>query len=237
MLGKSNTDEQEIKFLKVISHVSELNCKNARENIPTIQKLKNNYRDDLIETIASLITMTSLSLNIKTSLSQFQAFEIIQSIIKDYNYLTCDEVALAFYNGKTGSYGSHYNKLDIETIHNWLRSYSSCDERLDYLENRHKTNSKTFEVHPTIINAFKKIRQEINEEEKSKNKIKLEEKELKRKQQREVFLKNIVYKVENADSDLLLHSRSFFLNDTQALEIFDKEIKKRKLDGIIQSIS
>jgi len=60
---------------------------------------------------------------------------LIDAIYKSYWYFTLDEIAYVFKKGITGDFKKPYNKLDIETVLDWLHEYDS-KERLNLLEKR-----------------------------------------------------------------------------------------------------
>lgn len=86
----------------------------------------------------NLLYVTSKSLNVKENLNEFQAFDIINTLLEDYKDVKMEEFIYIFKQGKKGIYGPHYNKFDIETIVHWINSYFNSHEYNDYLENRHK---------------------------------------------------------------------------------------------------
>jgi hypothetical protein len=86
----------------------------------------------------NLLYVTSKALNVKENINEFQAFDIIHTLLEDYKEVKMDEFIYIFKQGKKGIYGPHYNKFDIETIVHWINSYFKSDEYNDHLENRHK---------------------------------------------------------------------------------------------------
>lgn len=94
--------------------------------------------ENTFDILNNLLYVTSKALNVKENINEFQAFDIIHTLLEDYKEVKMDEFIYIFKQGKKGIYGPHYNKFDIETIVKWINSYFKSDEYNDYLENRHK---------------------------------------------------------------------------------------------------
>lgn len=94
----------------------------------------------LFDAINNLLYATSLALNVKEKLNDFQAFDLVHMIINDWPFAKFEQLVYLFKKGKKGDYGPHYNKLDIETVTNWLNSFFNGYEYLDHLQklNEHK---------------------------------------------------------------------------------------------------
>lgn len=98
--------------------------------------------ENVFDILNALISVTAKALNVKENLNNFQAMDIIQTLISDYKDVKIDEFVYIFKQGKKGIYGPHYNKLDIETFIGWINGYFSGNEYNDFLENRHKIQTE-----------------------------------------------------------------------------------------------
>ena len=86
---------------------------------------------------------------------------LIDAIYKSYWYFTLDEIAYVFKKGITGDFKKPYNKLDIETVLDWLHEYDS-KERLNLLEKR--DHNKKMEAKQLQESTFKEVSKEfVNE--------------------------------------------------------------------------
>lgn len=86
---------------------------------------------------------------------------LIDAIYKSYWYFTLEEIAYVFKKGITGDFKKLYNKLDIETVLDWLHEYDS-KERLNLLEKR--DHNKKMEAKALDEKAFKEVSKEfVNE--------------------------------------------------------------------------
>lgn len=94
--------------------------------------------EDCFPIINNLLYVTSMAMNVKNNLDNFQAMDIVNTIINDYADVKVDELIYIFKQGKKGIYGPCYNKFDLETIISWINGYYGSDEYNDFLENRHK---------------------------------------------------------------------------------------------------
>lgn len=94
--------------------------------------------DDFLEAIGNLIWGVQESLNITQKMTAIQTFGAASLILDEYSDLTLDELILCFKWAKTGKFGKVFNRMDIQVICEWLQLYRISDERLTYLENRHK---------------------------------------------------------------------------------------------------
>lgn len=132
--------------------------------------------ENIFDVLNALLSVTAKALNVKENLNNFQAMDIIQTLISDYKDVKIDEFVYIFKQGKKGIYGPHYNKLDIETIIGWINGYFNGDEYNNFLENRHKA---PIEKEPlteaqkqnwsTLLLAYNKFKEE-HEAKKEKSK-------------------------------------------------------------------
>ncbi len=83
---------------------------------------------------------------------------LIDAIYKSYYYLTLDEIAYTFKKGITGDFKKPYNKLDIETVLDWLHEYDS-KERLNLIEKR--DHNKKVEAKQLQESTFKEVSKEF----------------------------------------------------------------------------
>lgn len=104
----------------------------------TLALIKQGDERSLFQALNALLHATNLALNVAHKLNEFQAFDIIQTLMTDFKHVKLEELIYIFKQGKKGVYGPHYNKLDIETICGWINGYFISDEYNDYLENRHR---------------------------------------------------------------------------------------------------
>lgn len=107
--------------------------------------LKAHDDQQLFDTINNLLFATSMALNVKEKLNAFQAFDIVHMIMNDWPLAKLEQIVYLFKQGKKGVYGPHYNKIDIETITNWLNGFFNGSEFIDYLQ---KLNERKVEQAP-----------------------------------------------------------------------------------------
>lgn len=104
----------------------------------TLALIRKTDERSLFQALNALLHATNLALNVAQKINEFQAFDIIQTLMTDFKHVKLEELIYIFKQGKKGVYGPHYNKLDIETICGWINGYFISDEYNDYLENRHR---------------------------------------------------------------------------------------------------
>ncbi len=81
---------------------------------------------------------------------------LIDAIYKSYWYFTLDEIAYVFRKGITGDFKKPYNKLDIETVLDWLHEYDS-KERLYLLEKRdHNKKTESKQLQQSVLKEVSK---------------------------------------------------------------------------------
>lgn len=99
-----------------------------------------NFRDrkQVVEIIYLLIKNLQQSLSLKEPMTQTQMEEAAILFSKEFEDLTVEEIAVAFREVKTGKYGVIYGSLDTVKLGYFIRMYRASDERLAYIENRHK---------------------------------------------------------------------------------------------------
>lgn len=122
-------------------------------------------KENTFNLLNNLLYVTSKSLNVKENINQFQAFDIINTLLADYKDVKMEEFIYIFKQGKKGIYGPHYNKLDIETIVNWINSYFKSDEYNDHLENRHRKPIEKVELTKEQKDWWAKLANEFKEKE------------------------------------------------------------------------
>lgn len=89
---------------------------------------------DVLENIVSLLVdLLAIQFNVKDNFSGIQIVDCTLSIIEKYWYMRPEEVMYCFKQGKLGTYGPVYNKLDTPTILTWLHKYDT-GERLGAIE-------------------------------------------------------------------------------------------------------
>lgn len=123
----------------------------------TLSLIKMSDERPLFQALNALLHATNLSLNVAHKLNEFQAFDIIQTLMNDYRHVKLEELIYIFKQGKKGIYGPHYNKFDIETICHWINSYFISDEYNNYLENRHKKPLQEVELSQEQKDKWKEV--------------------------------------------------------------------------------
>lgn len=122
----------------------------------TVRSLVND-EVNVFDILNNLLYITSKALNVKENINEFQAFDIINTLLEDYKDVKVQEFIYIFKQGKKGIYGPHYNKFDIETIIHWINGYFASNEYNDYLENRHKQPTEKVELTQAQKDGWKKI--------------------------------------------------------------------------------
>lgn len=125
--------------------------------------------ESVFDMMNNLLYVTSKALNVKENINEFQAFDIINTLIEDYKDVKMDEFIYIFKQGKKGIYGPHYNKFDIETIVHWINSYFKSDEYNNFIETRHKQHHDKVELTQQQKDWWAKINATVKEiDEKTK---------------------------------------------------------------------
>lgn len=119
--------------------------------------------ESTFDILNNLLYVTSMALNVKENINEFQAFDIINTLLADYKEVKMDEFIYIFKQGKKGIYGPHYNKFDIETIVHWINSYFKSNEYNDFLENRHKKPIEKTELTQEQKDWWAKLAKEFKE--------------------------------------------------------------------------
>lgn len=186
--------------------------------------MKRKNEGELFEVLNNLLTSLNLSLSVKEKTTEFQALQIVTTIMNDYPHLSVEDVALCFKMGKTGRFGPTYNKLDVQVIGEWLSKYIGSDEYNDYLENRHKMGGPTidedYKPHPGVKALVEKMIHKIRVDELERKKVGVTD---------EKFLMQLAYySVHYSDNELNAMEEYYKEKDCKdGLEIIINEKNRR----------
>lgn len=100
------------------------------------------------ETIYGLLVNLQQSLNPKEPMTDAQLFEAASLLMDEFRDLTFSEIVYAFKEFKLGKLINDYGRLNIKVLADALTAYRSSDERLTYLESRHKKFEEPREPKP-----------------------------------------------------------------------------------------
>lgn len=98
--------------------------------------------------ILLMVELVAEQLNVKENFSGIQLVDCTLSILEVYWYLRPEEILFAFKQGKLGKYGPVYNKLDTQTLLEWLHKYDT-QERIREIEAR-RDEYKKAESEPQV---------------------------------------------------------------------------------------
>lgn len=120
-------------------------------DIPPIRQLLNQgQKKGLLEGLITILIIKAANrLSVGNNLKPTQAEEIASNIINDYPLLSIDDINILLSNGTKGKYGEIY-RFDISVIYSWIRSYE--EEKAEYVEVKHKTESKKEVEYPKLSN-------------------------------------------------------------------------------------
>lgn len=164
---------------------------------------------DVFELLNNLLYVTSKALNVKENINDFQAFDIINTLIEDYKDVKIEEFIYIFKQGKKGIYGPHYNKFDIETIINWINSYFASEEYNNFLETRHLKSNEKIELTQEQKDNWKKTLSNFTNA-------------MPEQKQKEDYIKSFT----NQELNSLLKEYTDF-NYKEGVDIINKELNKR----------
>ncbi len=127
-MNKNNN--KTIEFIKIQTNLDISKCINGTQ----ISQLKKESPDVLSRAMINLLFNVSDSLNITNKPSEIQCVEIAVAILEKYWFVKLEEICLVLKKAKYGEYGELYNRLDIQTVFNWIERYLSSEERIRYIE-------------------------------------------------------------------------------------------------------
>lgn len=111
--------------------------------------------------LALNLLLRNLRMRFEKLNNKFEEYEIpiiIEGILKQYYYLSIEELAYVFNNGITGSYVMPYNKLDSSVVFDWIHRYDS-KERISIAERR--DNKRKEESRKLEEENFKGVSKEV----------------------------------------------------------------------------
>lgn len=183
--------------LALVEMQSELTIHQAITQPNQISLLRKEDKKGLQNLMIFLLDNLAESFNVKSSFSAVQLFECATLIIEEFWMLRPEEVLYCFKRAKLGAYGPVYNKLDIQTIMIWLRTYLD-EERLQAVEKMNTQYKKQEMEGPQvdILAAYEKEKAHVEQHGISRiQKISQEQEQKRRKE----AIKNAEY--ENFRSD------------------------------------
>jgi len=137
LIVKENNDT----FLDLAMLQSKLTPAKAIAESQPLAIFKKGREREVSKGITNLIWAIQRSLNLSQKMDDTQSMEAAISIADEFSDLTLEEIILCFKEAKMGKYGKVYNRIDVQIISEWLQQYRASEERLTYLENRHKQNN------------------------------------------------------------------------------------------------
>ncbi len=90
--------------------------------------LRKNDETSLVKALIVLIGITQEALNVPR-MAPMQMVDAARMMIKVYWYLKPEEVSYAFERGRSGAYGTVYNRLDLEILQSWLHKYDLTERQ------------------------------------------------------------------------------------------------------------
>ena len=122
------------KPIELSKYQLSLTCEKALDSMSMALIRKANI--DIYETSIDYLLVSLMAMvKVDKKFSESEIPFLIDAIYKSYWYFTLEEIAYVFKKGITGDFKKPYNKLDIETVLDWLHEYDS-KERLYLLEKR-----------------------------------------------------------------------------------------------------
>lgn len=123
-----------------------------------IAVLRKNDTRLLEQSINKILKRLIDSLNAKTKVDEWQALDIIKTIIQEYGDVTFEELVYTFNQAAMGRYGKDFNRIDKMTICTWIDTFKNGDERLTMLETRHKKSAHQQYVAPAPMTEQEQAR-------------------------------------------------------------------------------
>ena len=149
------------------------------EKIMSLAGHRKQLEDEIVlKGIAQYLVTLNDSLNVKDKMNEIQVVDCAKEILRDYYYLTFEDIRFCLDSGRKGHYGQVYGRLDISIIFDWLSKYE--DHRIviserNSLNKHHEITSDKIE-HKKLNgeNFYKKFvigateKPEINREKEQK---------------------------------------------------------------------
>lgn len=137
--------------------------------MPTLTYMISRHTEDSIIALIELKIMVCLEFfNLKMTMTDEQIKKTAELILDDYQWLTIPDVDMCFKSAMKGQYGKLYAAIDGQVILGWFTQYSK--DRSNAMEElslrQHYELKKKKEIHPDIVQAFKKVQFERSEKPK-----------------------------------------------------------------------
>lgn len=98
--------------------------------------------------------------NVGKTMGEVQVVSTIRLIVDDFYYLNVEDFKLCFNNAKRGRYGKVYDRIDGNTIYEWLNKYST--ERIEFaypeIVNQPRQDDSFVRVSNSRDDSFEKFR-------------------------------------------------------------------------------
>ena len=148
---------------------------------PTLRKILRDHREEGIRQVSLLVIDLCDTFNVASNMNEKQILNASIGIMGEFPQLTLLDVAACFKQAKTGGYGKVYNRIDLQVLCEFLKTYER--ERTEYIVEFRQKENEAWKHNTTTSEDVKKDYKRLLDEAAEKA-AKMEE-ELKKRRNNE----------------------------------------------------
>lgn len=128
---------------------------------PAMAVIKKRYGEQFLFAFLTIAIVDLIEFfNVGKTMGEAQVVSTIRLLVDDFYYLNVEDFKLCFNNAKRGKYGKVYDRIDGNTIYEWLNKYSTERVEVAYPEiaNQPRQDDSFVRMSNSRNDSFEKFR-------------------------------------------------------------------------------